>query len=198
MRPPHQPPGTTGLAYFTECQRHSAKAGKHSAKKSPSVALGEAHMVFLLPAKTAMPSAFSRALSKFLPCATPHSAKNETGRPNGRTERMGRDGSGTSPSAGLVALSKDPKFAECQIYNTRRSFDLHRVPRFWHSAKFGSSPSATRLALGEVSNFAECLGNYTRQICFPGNRKMVALPSVRVKTLGKACCFFVFFLFFMY
>ena len=41
---------TTGLAYFAECQRHSAKAGKHSAKKSPSVALGEAHTAFLLPA----------------------------------------------------------------------------------------------------------------------------------------------------
>jgi hypothetical protein len=70
------------------------------------------------------------------------------------------------------------------------------VSGVWHSAKFGSLPSASRLALGEVSNFAECQGNYTRQIRFPGNRKMVALPSVRVKTLGKACCFFVFFLFF--
>ena len=83
---------TTGLAYFAECQRHSAKAGKHSVKKSPSVALGEAHTAFLLPAKTAMPSAFSRALGKFLPCATPHSAKkNETGRPNG-TNGTGRGG----------------------------------------------------------------------------------------------------------
>ena len=97
------------------------------------------------------------------------------------------------PSAGLVALGKDPKFAECQICSTRRTLKLCRVPDAWHSAKFGSLPSATRLALGGVSNFAECLGNYTRQICFPVNRKMVALPSVRLKTLGKACCFFCIF-----
>ena len=142
-----------------------------------------------------MPSAFYRALGKLLPCATLHSAKNETGRPNGRTERMGRDGSGTSPSAGLVALGKDPKFAECQICSTRRTLKLRQVPDAWHSAKFGSLPSATRLALGEVSNFAECLGNYTRQICFPGNRKMVALPSVRLKTLAKLAVFLYFFCF---
>ena len=118
---------------------------------------------------------------------------------NGTAERDERDrtGRGTLPSAGLVALGKDPKFAECQICSTRRTLKLCRVPDAWHSAKFGSLPSATRLALGGVSNFAECLGNYTRQICFPVNRKMVALPSVRLKTLGKACCFFVFFLFFM-
>ena len=160
-------PYTTGLAYFAECQRHSAKAGKHSVKKSPSVALGEAHTAFLLPAKPTMPSAFSRALGKRLPCATPHSAKkNETGRPNG-TNGTGRGG------------------------------ELCRVPDSWHSAKIQSSPSARRVALGEVWIFAELCHAYTRQICFPVNRKMVALPSVRLKTLGKACCFFVFFLFFM-
>ena len=133
---------TTGLAYFAECQRHSAKAGKHSAKKSPSVALGEAHTAFLLPAKPAMPSAFSRALGKRLPCATPHSAKKM--KRDGRTGRTGRDGTGrgTLPSAGLVALGKDPKFAECQTCGTRRSLDLCRVPCVWHSAKFQTSPSA--------------------------------------------------------
>jgi hypothetical protein len=72
------------------------------------------------------------------------------------------------------------------------------VPTWPHSAKFGFLPSVRRLALGEVSNFAECQGNYTRQIRFPGNRKMVALPSVRVKTLGKSLLFFYIFSVFMY
>ena len=76
---------------------------------------------------------------------------------------------------------------------TRQSSKLRRVLPAWHSANFESLPSATCLALGEISNFAECLGNYTRQISFPVNRKMVALPSVRLKTLGKACCFFCIF-----
>ena len=66
---------TTGLAYFAECHRHSAKAEKHTATSLPSVALGEAHTAFLLPAKPALSSAFSRALGKPLPCAKPHSAK---------------------------------------------------------------------------------------------------------------------------
>ena len=87
------------------------------------------------------------------------------------------------------------RFAECNYLGTRRSLKLRRVPDAWHSAKFGSLPSAMRLALGEVSNFAKCLVNYTRQICFPVNRKMVALPSVRLKTLGKTCCFFCIFYF---
>ena len=54
---------------------HSAKAEKHSATSLPSVALGEAHTAFLLPAKPALPSAFSQTLGKPLPCAKPHSAK---------------------------------------------------------------------------------------------------------------------------
>ena len=66
---------TTGLRYFAECHRHSAKVEKHSANCWPSVALGEAHTAFLPPAKPALPSAFSRALGKPLPCAKPHSAK---------------------------------------------------------------------------------------------------------------------------
>ena len=196
---------TTGLRYFAECHRHSAKAEKHSANCWPSVALGKAHTAFLLPAKPALPSAFSRALGKLLPCAKSHSAKKvETGRTDGQLNwRTGRrtgerDGSKTLPSAICSALGKDSNFAECQPGRTRRSLGFCRVSGVWHSAKFGSLLSASRLALGEVSNFAECQGNYTRQIRFPGNRKMVALPSVRVKTLGKACCFFVFFLFFMY
>ena len=131
---------TTGLAYFAECQRHSAKAGKHSAKKSPSVALGEAHTAFLLPAKTAMPSAFSRALGKFLPCATPHSAK--------KMKRDGRTANGTD------GTGWERNFAECWTRGTRPRSKVRRVPDIQHSAKFRSSPSATLLALGEVSNFA--------------------------------------------
>jgi len=199
---------TTGLRYFAECHRHSAKAEKHSANCWPSVALGKAHTAFLLPAKPALPSAFSRALGKPLPCAKPHSAKKlETGRTDSWTgERDGelangtaeRDGSKTLPSARCSALGKDSNFAECQAGRTRRSLDICRVSGVWHSAKFGSLPSASRLTLGEVSNFAECQGNYTRQIRFPGNRKMIALPSVRVKTLGKLLLFFYMFSVFMY
>ena len=160
------------------------------------VALSEAHTAYHLPAKPALPSAICRALGKPLPCATPHSAKKL--KRDGRTGELAngtaeRDGSKTLPSAICSALGKDSNFAECQPGRTRRSLGFCRVSGVWHSAKFGSLPSASHLALGEVSNFAECQGNYTRQIRFPGNRKMVALPSVRVKTLGKACCFFLYF-----
>jgi len=140
---------TTGLAYFAECQRHSAKAGKHSAKKSPSVALGEAHTAFLLPAKTAMPSAFSRALGKFLPCATPHSAK--------KMKRDGRTANGTD------GTGWERNFAECWTRGTRQRSKVRRVPDIQHSAKFRSSPSATLLALGEVWIFAECHTSGTRR-----------------------------------
>jgi len=84
------------------------------------------------------------------------------------------------------------------MLGTRQRFKLRRVPTWPHSAKFGFLPSVRRLALGEVWVFAECQGNYTRQIRFPGNRKMVALPSVRVKTLGKSLLFFYIFSVFMY
>jgi len=45
--------GTTGLGYFAECRRHSAKAGKYSATTLPSAAHGKAHTAFHLPAKPA-------------------------------------------------------------------------------------------------------------------------------------------------
>jgi len=147
--------GTTGLAYFAECHRHSAKAEKHSATSLPSVALGEAHTAFFLPAKPALPSAFSRALGKPLPCAKPHSAKKietgwtirQIGERNGRTGRTGRPngtGSKTLPSARRVALGKDSNFAECQAGSTRQSFELCRV----------------------LPNFAECLSKCTRRTIF--------------------------------
>jgi len=168
-------PYTTGLAYFAECQRHSAKAGKHSVKKSPSVALGEAHTAFLLPAKPALPSAFSRALGKPLPCAKPHCTRQKklkrdgrtgelangtanwrTGRPNGTGRKLCRVPYArhsakiqTSPSANLAALGEVWVFAECQESGTRRSLGLCRVPVFWHSAKFGSLPSAKVITLGK-------------------------------------------------
>ena len=175
---------TTGLAYFAECHRHSAKAEKHSANCWSSVALGEAHTTFLLPAKPTLPSAFSRALGKPLPCAKPHSPK--------KLKRDGRTGELANETANWRTGWPN---------GTGRK--LCRVPDARHSAKIQTSPSANLVALGEVWVFAECQASgtrrsFTRQIRFPGNRKMIALPSVRVKTLGKACCFFVFFLFFMY
>jgi len=109
---------------------------------------------------------------------------------NGTGERDERDGVENFEGARRVALGKDSNFAECQAGSTRRSFELCRVLPGRHSAKFGYVPSATRPALGKVSDFAECQSNCTRRILFPENRKMVALPSVRVITLGKACYFF--------
>ena len=127
---------------------HSAKAEKHSATSLPSVALGEVHTAFLLPAKPALPSVFSRALGKPLPCAKPHSAKKvETGRTNRQTgERDGVE-----------------NFAECQTRGTRQRFKLRRVPSCQHSAKFRALPSAARSALGEVWIFAECHASGTQQ-----------------------------------
>ena len=61
--------------YRTRVLCRVSQAEKHSATSLPSVALGEAHTAFLLSAKPALPSAFSRALDKPLPCAKPHSAK---------------------------------------------------------------------------------------------------------------------------
>ena len=148
---------TTGLAYFAECHRHSAKAEKHSANSLPSVALGEAYTAFLLPAKPALPSVFSRALGKLLPCAKPHSAKKvETGRTNRKTgERNGRTGR---------------NFAE--THGTRQRFKLCRVPSWQHSAKFRALPSAATLALGEVWLFAECHASGTRRSFVPFARSV--------------------------
>jgi hypothetical protein len=52
-------PFTTGIAFFAECLRHSAKAILHSAKALPSVTLGKEHS-----AKGSLPSAFFRTLGK--------------------------------------------------------------------------------------------------------------------------------------
>ena len=145
---------TTGLAYFAECHRHSAKAEKHSATSLPSVALSEVHTAFHLPAKPALPSAFSRALGKLLPCAKSHSAKKSG---NGTGERHQRDG-----RTGRANGTGDGDFAECQTRGTRQRFKVCRVLLGWHSAKFHTLPSAARSALGEIGNFAECHTTGTR------------------------------------
>ena len=75
---------TTGLSYFTECHKHSAKARKYSATTLPSVAHGEEHTAFKLTAKQALPCAISRTLGKVLPCARSHPAT--------KSERDGRPG----------------------------------------------------------------------------------------------------------
>jgi hypothetical protein len=78
-------PPTTGNGYFAECQKHSAKLQKHSAKPLPSVALGKGHTEEKLSAQGTLPSAFRRALGKaFAERKVPHSAKFKR-----------RDGAGT-------------------------------------------------------------------------------------------------------
>jgi len=120
--------------------------------------LGEAHTTFHLPAKPTLPSPFSQALGKLLPCAKPHSAKKvETGRANGtngtgeRDERDGRTGRGmaTLPSVRRVDRGRRLCQVECCQVGTRRSLDLCRVPRVRHSAKFQTSPSVKVIALGK-------------------------------------------------
>ena len=65
---------TTRDRRFAECQKHSAKAVMHSAKSLPSVTLDKRHSATNLTAKPALPSDFSQALGKSLPCANKHSA----------------------------------------------------------------------------------------------------------------------------
>ena len=99
---------TTGLGYFAECH-------KHSATTLPSVAHGEAHTAFHLPAKPALPSAVSRALGKVLSCAKSYSAKKSVNGTGERDERDGRTGreTGTLPSALKKALGEVLDVAEC-------------------------------------------------------------------------------------
>jgi hypothetical protein len=55
---------TTGIAFFVECLRHSAKAILHSAKPLPSVTLGKEHSANILSAKGSLPSTFFLTLGK--------------------------------------------------------------------------------------------------------------------------------------
>jgi hypothetical protein len=55
---------TTGIAFFAECLRHSAKAILHSAKALPSVTLGKEHSAKISSAKGSLPSAYFRTLGK--------------------------------------------------------------------------------------------------------------------------------------
>jgi hypothetical protein len=58
------PTYTTGIAFFAECLRHSAKAILHSAKALPSVTLGKEHSTNISSAKGSLPSAFFRTVGK--------------------------------------------------------------------------------------------------------------------------------------
>jgi hypothetical protein len=69
---------TTGIAFFAECLRHSAKAIFHSAKALPSVTLGKEHSANISSAKGSLPSAFFGHSAKNLPSVKKHSAKKNT------------------------------------------------------------------------------------------------------------------------
>jgi hypothetical protein len=60
----HGQSATTGIAFFAECLRHSAKAILHSAKPLPSVTLGKEHSAKISSAKGSLPSVFFRTLGK--------------------------------------------------------------------------------------------------------------------------------------
>jgi hypothetical protein len=51
---------TIGIAFFTECRRHSAKTILHSAKPLPSVTLGKEHSANISSAKSSLPNTFFR------------------------------------------------------------------------------------------------------------------------------------------
>jgi hypothetical protein len=69
---------TTGIAFFDECLRHSAKAFLHSAKALPSVTLGKEHSAKISSAKGSLPSAFFGHSAKTLPSVKKQSAKKNT------------------------------------------------------------------------------------------------------------------------
>ena len=87
----------------------------------------------------------------------------------------------TSPSASVAALGKARNFAECCQLGTRRSLNLCRVPRVWHSAKF-SIPSRSSVP------FARLLLSVPFQLFFAecGLAHGKGLSSAREKALGKA------------
>ena len=81
-----------------------------------------------------------------------------SGQRDGRMARNGQNGTGktgwergTLPSALRKALGevRSSNFAECCQVGTRRSLNLCRVPRVWHSAKLRTSPSVYVIALGK-------------------------------------------------
>jgi hypothetical protein len=63
---------TTGIAFFAECLRHSAKAILHSAKPLTSVTLGKEHSTNISSANGSLPSTFFGP--KILPSVKKHSA----------------------------------------------------------------------------------------------------------------------------
>jgi hypothetical protein len=55
---------TTGITFFAECLRHSAKAILHSTNPLPSVTLGKEHLANISSAKGSLPSTFFWTLGK--------------------------------------------------------------------------------------------------------------------------------------
>ena len=55
---------TTGIYYFTECQKYSAKAVSHSAMTLPSIVLGPGYSARIPLAKLVLPRTRTRALGK--------------------------------------------------------------------------------------------------------------------------------------
>jgi hypothetical protein len=53
---------TTGIGFFAECLKHSAKPEKHSTQALPSITLGKEGSAHSTLAKPSLPSTFSWAL----------------------------------------------------------------------------------------------------------------------------------------
>jgi hypothetical protein len=65
---------TTGIVFFAECPRHSAKAILHSTKLLPSVTLGKKILDKYFIGKEFLPSTFFGHSTKTLPSVEKHSA----------------------------------------------------------------------------------------------------------------------------
>jgi hypothetical protein len=57
-------PYTTGIAFFAECLRHSAKTILHSTKSLSSITLDKEHSANISSTKGSLPSTFFRTLGK--------------------------------------------------------------------------------------------------------------------------------------
>jgi hypothetical protein len=69
---------TTGLVFFAECLRHSAKTILHSVKSLSSVTLGKEYSANILSAKDSLPSTFFGHSVKSLPSVEKHSTNKNT------------------------------------------------------------------------------------------------------------------------
>jgi hypothetical protein len=171
---------TIGIGRLAECLNHSAKPGKHSAKSSPSVALGRECSVKCISVTASLPGTFYRALGKdFVEC---HSV-------------LGKE---KSPSRRPV--TKTAAFAECHLIHSAKGPPAGPFASFFaeysrrHSTNLASLPSARATTLSKetlpvlrCSFFAECYGPDTRQRTY--------LSSV---TLGKVTSIHLFYLFLLF